>query len=137
MAREGHQPLGSLPLKGGGRGGGPKLVLKMTDAPSDDEPPLDPQAAKVVRRVRLMMLVSALTTLIAVAAVLGVIGYRMFRSEGPVVAAEATGLLPKNARIVSTAVAEDRIVVVLDVGGATEIRTYDLRSLKPAGRLRF
>jgi hypothetical protein len=48
-----------------------------------------------------------------------------------------TGLLPKNARIVSTAVAEDRVVVTLDVGGTVEIRTFDLRTLRPTGRLRF
>ena len=48
-----------------------------------------------------------------------------------------TAMLPKGARIVSTAVAEDRIAVTLDVNGAIEIHTFDLRSLKPAGRLRF
>jgi hypothetical protein len=34
-------------------------------------------------------------------------------------------------------VAEDRIVVTVDTGGAIEIRTFDARTLKPAGRLRF
>ena len=48
-----------------------------------------------------------------------------------------TALLPKGARIVATAVAEDRIVVTVEVGGAVEIRTFDLKTLKPAGRLRF
>ncbi len=48
-----------------------------------------------------------------------------------------TALLPKGARIVSTAVAEDRIAVTIEVGGAVEIRTFDLRTFKPAGRLRF
>jgi hypothetical protein len=37
----------------------------------------------------------------------------------------------------STAIAGDRVVVTLDVDGATEIRTFDARSLQPAGRLRF
>jgi hypothetical protein len=46
-------------------------------------------------------------------------------------------MLPKGARIVATAVAGDRLVVTLDVGGATEIRTFDARTLKPAGRLKF
>ena len=46
-------------------------------------------------------------------------------------------LLPKGARIVATAVAEDRIVVTVEVGGALEIRTFDLRTLKPTGRLQF
>ena len=83
------------------------------------------------------MLISGATTLVAVAAVLGVIGYRVFKSEGSVVQADVTALLPKGARIVSTAVAEDRIAVTVEVGGALEIRTFDLKTLKPAGRLRF
>jgi hypothetical protein len=48
-----------------------------------------------------------------------------------------TAVLPKGARIVSTAAAEDRIAVTIEVGGAIEIRTFDARTLKPAGRLRF
>ncbi len=109
----------------------------MSDPQPEDEKPLDPAAARIVARVRLMMLISGVTTMVAVIAVLGVIGYRLFRSEGSAGPTEATGLLPKNARIVSTAVAEDRVVVTLDVAGATEIRTYDLKTLRPAGRLRF
>jgi hypothetical protein len=105
--------------------------------PNDDETPLDPAAARVMARVRLMMLVSAATTLVAVVAVLFVVGYRVMGSGGTAGPAEATGLLPKNARVVATAVAEDRIVVTIDVAGAVEIRTFDLKSLRPAGRLRF
>ena len=71
------------------------------------------------------------------AAVLGVIGYRIFRSEGSATQVDVTALLPKGARIVSTAVAEDRIAVTIDVGGAIEIRTFDVKTLRPAGRLRF
>ena len=52
-------------------------------------------------------------------------------------AADMTAMLPKGARIVATAVAEDRIAVTVDVNGAIEIRTFDLRSLKQTGRLRF
>ncbi|TMJ28475.1 MAG: hypothetical protein E6G96_11640 [Alphaproteobacteria bacterium] len=93
----------------------------------------------MVAKVRWLMLIAGATTLIAVAAVIGVIGYRVFRSEGSVGAAGAdvTALLPKGARIVATAVAEGHIVVTLDVGGATEIRTFDARTLRPTGRLRF
>jgi hypothetical protein len=38
---------------------------------------------------------------------------------------------------VAAAVAGDRLVVTLDVGGMTEIHTFDAHTLKPAGRLRF
>jgi hypothetical protein len=97
-----------------------------------------PEQAALFARVRRMMLIAGLTTALAVAAVLVAIGYRLFRTEGRVAtAAETTTMLPKGARIVSTATAGDHLVVTLDVGGATEILTFDARTLKPAGRLKF
>jgi len=97
-----------------------------------------PEQAALFARVRRMMLIAGLTTALAVAAVLVAIGYRLFRTEGRVAAVtETTTMLPKGARIVSTATAGDHLVVTLDVGGATEILTFDARTLKPAGRLKF
>jgi len=84
-----------------------------------------------------MMLIAGLTTALAVGAILIAIGYRLFRSEGRVTTTEIAATLPKAARIVSTGVAGDRIVVTLDIAGVTEIRTFDARSLKPAGQLKF
>jgi hypothetical protein len=98
--------------------------------------PTQEQAA-LFTRVRRMMLIAGLTTALAIAAVLIAIGYRLFRTEGSAVATDTTAMLPKGARIVATAVAGDRLVVTLDVGGATEIRTFDARTLKPAGTLKF
>jgi hypothetical protein len=110
----------------------------MSNPLSDDEPPLDPAAARMIAKVRWLMLISGFTTMVAITAVIGVIGYRVFRSEGSAASAvDVTALLPKGARIVSTAVAEDRIAVTVDVGGTIEIRTFDVKSLKPTGRLRF
>src|SRR5215813_3116682 len=98
----------------------------MSDPSADDEKPLDPAAAQMVARVRRLMLISGVTTMVAIAAVIGVIGYRIFRADGSTgVTAEVIALLPKGAKVVATAVAEDRIVVTLDVGGAVEIRTFD------------
>src|SRR5882724_8651731 len=114
----------------------PKSGL-MNDPSADDEKPLDPAAASIVAKVRWLMLISAGTTFVAVAAVLGVVGYRVFKSDGSAAQTDVTALLPRGARIVSTAVAEDRIAVTIDVGGATEIRTFDIKSLMPTGRLRF
>src|SRR3954451_11067255 len=98
-----------------------------------------PEQAALFTRVRRMMLIAGLTTAVAVAAVLIAIGYRLFRAEGSVTvaAADVTASLLKGARIVSTGVAGDRLVVTLEVGGLTEIRTFDARTLKPAGRLKF
>lgn len=84
-----------------------------------------------------MMLIAGLTTALAVGAVLIAIGYRLFRSEGRVATTEIAATLPKGARIVSTGVSGDRIVVTLDIAGVTEIRTFDAHSLKPAGQLKF
>jgi hypothetical protein len=95
-----------------------------------------PEQAALFARVRRMMLIAGLTTGLAISALLIVIGYRLFRAEGST-DADITVTLPKAARIVSTGVARDRVVVTLDVGGSTEIRTFDIRSLKPSGRLRF
>ena len=96
-----------------------------------------PDQAALFTRVRRLMLIAGLTTALAVAAVLIAIGYRLFRAEGSAVASDTTATLPKGARIVSTAVARDRLVVTLNIGGATEIRTFDARTLKPMGRLKF
>jgi hypothetical protein len=110
----------------------------MSNPSADDEQPLDPAAARIVAKVRWLMLIAGATTLLAVAAVIGVIGYRVFKLEGSSVAfPDVTALLPKGARIVATAVAQDHIAVTLDIGGATEIRTFDARTLRPTGRLRF
>jgi hypothetical protein len=108
----------------------------MSKLSADDEAPLDPAAARIVAKVRWLMLIAGATTLVAIAAVIGVIGYRVFKAEGSA-PADVTALLPKGARVISAAVAEDRIAVTLDVGGAIEIRTFDAKTLKPTGRLRF
>ena len=96
-----------------------------------------PEQAALVARVRRMMLIAGLTTALAIAAVLIAIGYRLFRSEGSLVTTDTTATLPRGARIVSTGVAGDRLVVTLDIGGITEIRTFDAKTLRPAGKLRF
>jgi hypothetical protein len=96
-----------------------------------------PEQAALFARARRMMLIAGLTTGLAVAAVLVAIGYRLFRAEGSVNPAEITAVLPKGAKIVSTSVAGDRVVVTLDIGGTTEIRTFEARTLKAVGRLRF
>ncbi len=96
-----------------------------------------PEQAALFARVRRMMLIAGLTTAVAVGAVLIAIGYRLFRSEGRATVTDVTVLLPKGARIVSTGVAGDRLLVTLDIGGATEIHSFEAHTLKPAGKLKF
>jgi hypothetical protein len=106
-------------------------------AASDDEKPLDPASERIVARVRWMSMISGVATLIGIAVVIGVIGYRLFKAEGSVAQADLVAMLPKGAKVMSVATAGDRIVVTIEVGGAPEIRTFDARSLQPAGRLKF
>ena len=102
-----------------------------------DEKPLDPEQQKIVAKVRWLMLVSGFATFLGIAVVIGVIGYRFYRSGGSAAPAEVTAMLPKGAKVLATAVAQDRIVMTLEVGGGVEIRTFDLRTLRPTGQLRF
>jgi hypothetical protein len=105
---------------------------------SDDEKPLDPETARVVAKVRRLMMIASATTFIAVAVVLGVIGYRVFSAEGrPPPFADVTAELPVGAKVLSTAVGADHIVVTVEVGGVVELHTFDPDTLKPLGRLRL
>lgn len=105
--------------------------------PADALPEPTAEQAAMIARVRRMMLIAGLTTALGVGALLVVIGYRLFRSEGSAVTTAATATLPKGAKIVATGAAGDRIMVTLDIGGRTEIRTFDAKTLKPAGTLSF
>jgi hypothetical protein len=98
-----------------------------------------PEQAALMARVRRMMLIAGLTSALAVAVVLIAVGYRLYRGEGSPAAAntDIIATVPKGARIVSTAVAGERLVLTLDIAGVTEIRTFDARTLKPAGKLKF
>lgn len=105
---------------------------------SDALPEPTAEQAAMIARVRRMMMIAGLTTAIGVGALLVVIGYRLFRSEGSAVTTTAaTATLPKGAKIVATGATGDRIMVTLDIGGRTEIRTFDAKTLKPAGTLSF
>jgi hypothetical protein len=108
----------------------------MTDAVA---PEPTPEQTALFARVRRMMLIAGLTSALAVAVVLIAVGYRLYRGEGSTTAAatDITATLPKGARIVATAVAGDRLLLTLDIGGVTEILSFDAKTLKPAGRLKF
>jgi len=97
--------------------------------------PAESAAAQVVARARIIMLISALTTALAVAAVVTVIGYRMF--GGAVATSEDTIALPKGARLISTSASAGRLAVLIEVDGGNELLTFDIKTLKQTGRLRF
>ena len=103
---------------------------------SDEEKPLDPEAVRAVAQVRRLIMIATATTFLAIAVVLGVIGYRVFRGEGsapPFTAVTVT--LPAGAKIISTAIGDGRIAVSIQTAAGIEIRMFDARTFKPAGRL--
>jgi hypothetical protein len=98
--------------------------------------PAESETAQLVARARTMMIISALTTGLAVAAVVAVIGYRMF-ALGGAAATDGVITLPKGARIVSMAGSSGRVAILVDIDGASEMRVFDMKTLKETGRLRF
>jgi hypothetical protein len=113
----------------------------MVRAMSDDKA-LDAEAARTIARVRRLMVVVVAATFLAVVAVLVVIGYRVFRLGESAVAppdkfADVTAALPVGAKVISTDLDNEHIMVTVEVNGETQILTFDPDTLKPLGRLRL
>jgi len=72
--------------------------------------------------------------------VVTVIGYRMFAGAGAgigAISADGIVTLPKGAHVISSAASAGRIAVLMEIDGASELRTFDIKTLKPTGRIRF
>jgi hypothetical protein len=124
---------------------------RIAPPPAADEPLAvpDADAARVIARVRRLMLVSMAVTLVAVGSVFGLIGYRMFKGEGTTaktadklspsspIPTDVTLSLPRGARIIQSAVSNDRLLITLEIDGKPEVRTFDTKTLQPTGRLGF
>ena len=104
----------------------------------ETEKPLDPEAARVVAKVRRLMMIATMTTFIAVAAVIAVIGYRVFKGEERVqVLQSVSATLPAGTKVLSSAIGEGRVVLTVEVNGAIELLSFDLHTLKPTARIRL
>jgi len=104
----------------------------------ETEKPLDPEAARVVAKVRRLMMIATMTTFIAVAAVIAVIGYRVFKGEERVqVLQSVSATLPAGTKVLSSAIGEGRVVLTVEVNGAIELLSFDLTTLRPLGRVRL
>ena len=109
------------------------MAQSMSD---NNEKPLDPEAARIVARVRRLMMIASMTTFVAVAVVLGVIGYRFFRMEGRAQPSiDASTPWPNGARVVSSAMNDEQLALTIETPAGVEVRFFDLRTLKPLGRL--
>ena len=84
------------------------------------------------------MLVTLGITFLALAIVLMFIGYRLLTVQpaAPVLS-EATLPLPPGAKVLSTAVSDGKIMVTVDINGASEILSFDQKTLKPVGRIQL
>ncbi|MCC6947715.1 MAG: hypothetical protein IT539_08110 [Bradyrhizobiaceae bacterium] len=100
-----------------------------------DDKPLDPAQNDVVRRLRRLMLFSTLIMIAGFAVIFGVIAYRLSTIGEEVGPIAANVSLPKGARVLSTAVAGDRLIVTIESDGGTEVRIFDLATLQQRGRL--
>jgi heme/copper-type cytochrome/quinol oxidase subunit 2 len=105
---------------------------------SDDQTPLNPEAAAAIAKVRRIMIIIMTATFVAIGLVLLVIGYRLFHVEESAASfADVTQALPPGAKVLSTTIGADHIMVTIEIGGVTELRTFDPDTLKPLGRLRL
>jgi len=101
-----------------------------------DQRQLDPEAERAIAKVRRLMMIASVTTFLAVAAVLGVIGYRISHlGESSNPPPQSVPVLPAGAKVLSSAVGDNRVVLTVEVNGAVELRSYDLKTLQPLGRV--
>jgi TRAP-type C4-dicarboxylate transport system permease small subunit len=107
-----------------------------------DERPLSPEAERAIAKVRRLMMIASGTIFLAVAAVLIVIGYRVSQlgesapqpADGLV---DVTAVLPAGAKVLSTALSNEHIMVTVETPAGVELLTFDPDTLKPLGRLRL
>jgi hypothetical protein len=115
----------------------------MTDPNPDDadDKPLDPAVERVQRRLRRLLLIAGLTLGIGILAVFAGIIYRLstFGDKAPEApagaAAVAQATVPAGARLVSSNVAGNRVVLTYEHPGGTTLIFVDARSLAVVGRL--
>jgi len=104
----------------------------------DAEAPPDPNAIRTVAKVRRLMVIASLTTFIAIAAVFAVIGYRLFRGEERMPAApDFPAALPAGSKVLSSAIGDGRLVLTVEVNGAVELLSFDIKTLRLLARVRL
>ncbi len=127
----------------------PLVPAETKAAEVEAEPAPDAAASAVIARVRRLMLISMAVTVIAVGAVFGFVGYRIFKGEGMVekkadklpesssIPTDVTLSLPRGTKVIQSAVTNDRLIMTLEIDGRIEVRTFDVKTLTPTGRLDF
>ena len=104
-----------------------------------DEKPLDPAILRVQARLRRLMLIAALTLGLGIATVLAAVVYRITRSDNSPPATAAgpaiSAVLPAGARLVSSNLSGERIVLTYEHAGGTTVIVVNARTLVATGRL--
>ena len=96
---------------------------------------LTPEQTRIVLRVRRIMLGSLLIMAVGFLAVFGVIAYRLYAgAERPRAPIEETLNLARGAKVLSTTVAGNRLLVTVENAGVVQVLIYDLETLQPKGR---
>ena len=102
---------------------------------------MTPDQTRALAQVRRFMMIALLTTVVAIGLVFAVIGYKIYKSGDSVEAAatppDVIESLPAGAKVLSTAIGNDHIVVTIETAAGVELRTFDPDTLKPLGRLRL
>src|SRR4029079_9677277 len=106
-----------------------------------DEKPLDPAVERVQKRLRRLLLIAGLTLGLGILAVFAGIIYRLstFGDKAPEVPAGTSAVaetsVPAGAKLVSSNVAGNRVVLTYEHPGGTTLIFVDARSLAVVGRL--
>jgi hypothetical protein len=105
-----------------------------------EEAPLDPAVERVHRKLRRLMLIGGLTLAVGLFSVLGAIVYRIMRTEArvvPTLPSFAETSLPAGARLVSTSLAGDRLVLGFAVGEDTLVMVLDQPTMRVISSVRL
>lgn len=111
----------------------------MAQSDFDDDEPLDPVLERVQRRLRRLMLVGGLTLALGLAAVFAAMVYRIAILDDKSDSAAETGqplaevALPQGARLVSSALDGNRMLLVYEHAGGTLALVVDIASGEVVG----
>jgi hypothetical protein len=104
-----------------------------------DNKPLDPAVLQVQARLRRLMLIAGLTLGLGIFAVFAGIVYRLMTYGDKAPEMPAGGVvnetLPVGAKLVSSEVTGNRIILTYEHAGGTTLILIDARNLAPIGRL--
>jgi hypothetical protein len=103
----------------------------MTNPALDEavDPPLDAAQLKLQRKLGRLLFFSSLIMALGLIAVFAAILYRVYGRPSTAAPIEATVTLPAGARVVSTVLDGERMLVTVDTGRGTRLLVVDVATL--------